>query len=460
MSRIKRAGWILFLMLCCAVLLTACGGDTAQPKVTEAPAKAAAPVLTFVAADKTNWDKEITIGDYAYTLAVNLEDGGKRTLVATCTGVPAAQGNGGSGGSGGGNAEPSEEPVVLTDEQKAAQNFTQTGTWTYEKGYGYTVTINGYTTKTSYDKASARQQFYAVITNNGAPSGLTEFQAKDTAFRSEMAADYQDYEARDALYMFGGTGSTATGNASSTKVYLEKDGVANSIVQSGSSPTYTRGTWTENADKSLSINLSGAYTADYCDVAGKEGYRLTYNSQTMYSNTAVEYVDADFDGATKITLQCAEGDYTVNLTEKGFAVIYKNGEKNTTTKYTEDDDNITIVLDGTPYTSADGQIALSIKSSSGNNSSGNNDPDNRTFNLDGSKPEGAAPAAAPAGEGESEGDSAGAPAEGEDAAPAGEGEEASDGASAGEAAEGEEGASAGDGASDGAPAEGEGAPEQ
>ncbi len=448
MSRIKRAGWILFLMLCCAVLLTACGGDTAQPKVTETPAKAAAPVLTFVAADKTNWDKEITIGDYAYTLAVNLEDGGKLTLVATCTGLPAAGGeSGGSGGSGGESAEPTEEPVVLTDEQKAAQNFTQTGTWTYEKGYGYTVTINGYTTKTSYDKASARQQFYAVITNNGAPSGLTEFQAKDVAFRSEMAADYADYEVRDAQYIFSGTGSTATGNASSTKVYLEKDGVANSIVQSGSSPTYTRGTWTENADKSLSINLSGAYSADYCDVAGKEGYRLTYNNQTMYSNTAVTYEDVDFDGATLKTLYCAEQDYTVNLTEKGFAVIYKNGEKNTTAKYTEDGDNITIVLDGTPYTSADGTITLSIKSSSGNNSSGNNDPDNRTFNLDGTVPE-AAEAAAPAGDDASAGESAGAPAEGEE------------GASAGEAAEGEEGASAGDGASDGAPAEGEGAPEQ
>ena len=443
MSRIKRAGLILFLMLCCAVLLTACGGDTAQPKATDAPAKAA-NVLTFVAADKTNWDKEITIGDYNYTLAVNLEDGGKLTLVATCTGLPEAGGGESSGGSGGNqNAEPTEEPKVLTDAEKAAQNFTQTGTWSYEKGYGYTIEINGYKTKTSYDKPSARQVFYAVITNNGAPSGLTQFQAKDTGFRSEMAADYADYEERDAQYIFGGTGSTATGNASSTKVYLEKDGVANSIVQSGSSPTYTRGTWKENADKSLTINLSGEYTADYCDVAGKEGYRLTYNSQTMYSNTAVEYTDADFNGATLKTLQCAEGDYTVELTEKGFAVIYKNGEKNTTAKYTEDGDNITIVLDGTAYTSADGKIALAIPSSNGNNSSGNNEPDNRTFNLDGSKPE-AAPAAegAPAEEGASDGESAGSEGDGapaEDAAPA---EEASDGASAGEG-------------SDGAPAEGE-----
>ncbi len=90
----------------------------------------------------------------------------------------------------------------LTDSEKAALNFTLTGTWTYDTGYGYTVTIGDYTTKTDYDKASARQVFYAQITANGATSDLIQFQGKDTAFRKEIAADYEDFEIRDAAFVF------------------------------------------------------------------------------------------------------------------------------------------------------------------------------------------------------------------------------------------------------------------
>lgn len=414
----------------CAVLLTGC---TKSPSGTETTPTASSSTsqsdgnLSFVAADKSNWDKEVAIGDYQYTLAVNFAKGGTLTLTGTCTGRKQAEaqrgGPGGSGGSGNSDEETTEATTQpeLTDSEKAALNFTLTGTWTYDTGYGYTVTIGDYTTKTDYDKPSARQVFYAQITANGATSDLIQFQGKDTAFRKEIAADYEDFEIRDAAFVFEYV-QTGSNNPNSTHLYLEKDGSANALTYQGSSPTYKRGSWKENADKSLTLTMDGKdYTADYCDVSGKEGYRITYNSDTMYASVSgaeISYTDEDFNGKTVLTLQCAEQDYTVALTEKGFAVVMKDGQVDSTGRYTEQDGVYTIVLGDDTFVSENGTITLEFADNSQMASSGGGDPVSRTFALDGSVP--AASEAPAGGEGAPDASSAGgdtAPSEGGEGAP-------------------------------------------
>lgn len=440
----------------CAVLLTGC---TKSPSGTETTPTASSSTsqsdgnLSFVAADKSNWDKEVAIGDYQYTLAVDFAKGGTLTLTGTCTGRKQAEaqrgGPGGSGGSGNSDEETTEATTQpeLTDSEKAALNFTLTGTWTYDTGYGYTVTIGNYTTKTDYDKPSARQVFYAQITANGATSDLIQFQGKDTAFRKEIAADYEDFEIRDAAFVFEYVQTGSNNNPNSTHLYLEKDGSANALTYQGSSPTYKRGSWKENADKSLTLTMDGKdYTADYCDVSGKEGYRITYNSDTMYASVSgaeISYTDEDFNGKTVMTLQCAEQDYTVALTEKGFAVVMKDGQVDSTGKYTEQDGVYTIVLGDDTFVSENGTITLEFADNSQMASSGGGNPVSRTFALDGSVPA-AAPSDAPAG----------APAG--DASSAGGDNAPSDGTPAGDASS----AGGNNAPSDGAPAEGgEGAPD-
>lgn len=391
---------LLALLVVLVMLLAACGGSgtnsTTVPKGTEK-----ADNLTFVVVDDSNWDKEVTIGQYKYTLAVTLLEDGKLELVGTCTGRPEAQsGNqGGPQGSGSNDADaqttaPQETLAPMTQAEMDAQKFIQSGTWVYEAGYGYTITIGDYTTKTDYEKASARQYFYGEIQVNGEPSGLLQFMAKDSAFRKEIASDYAIFEIRDAELIFEVTDTNTGNNPNSTHLYLEKDGSANSLTYQGSTGTYKRGTWRKNSDNSITVSIGGTdYSCDYCDIPGKEGYRITYNSDTMYSNNAVTYSDEDFNGKTLTTLLCAEGDYTLELTEKGFAVLYKNGELQHTGKYTEENGTYTLTIDGDTFVSDGDTITIEYAASSGNSSSGGGEADVRTFNLDGTAP-------APAGEGD------------------------------------------------------------
>lgn len=459
----KRKPWIkraaAIGLVACSLLLSSCDGGK-QPGTSPTPTggQSQDQLLSFVAADKSNWDKEINIGDYSYTLAVNFKDGGSLELTATCTGAAQVQQQqqGGPGIPGvnnsQGESEPTPAPTEMTATEKAAQNFTKTGSWELEAGYGYTVTIDGYTTKTNYDKASARHIFYAEIKNGGASSGLVQFQGKDTGFRSGIAADYQDFELRDAAYIFEEVDTSGNNNPNATHLYLEKDGSANALTYQGSTPTYKRGSWTENADKSLTVTINGENTGvDYCDIPGKEGYRVTYNSSTMYatvSGAAANYTDADFNGATLKTLQCAEGDYTIQLTEKGFAVVYKNGESDTTGKYTQSGDTLTIVLDGDTFVSQGNSITVEMPAAGSGGSSGG-DPETRTFALDGSvpqgggAPEGGAPAGGDGGSaGNPEGGDGGSAGNPEGGAPEGGAPEGGDGGSAGNP-EGGDGGSAG-----------------
>ncbi|MBR1814611.1 MAG: hypothetical protein IJ773_12435 [Lachnospiraceae bacterium] len=367
------------------------GNDPSQSVVEQGP------IMEFVAADKTNWDKVVNIGSYSYTIKVTLDADGTLELAGTCVGK--AQQAEQSGPNRGGGSDPSATPAEDVEEPDEAKmrslDFKQTGTWTKEEGLGYTLVLaDAVVTKTNYDKASARQYFYLPIYANDANAGLIQFQGKDVNFRKEMASDYERFEIRDAKYSFEANGSTATGNSSTTSVWLENDGSANCLVQSGSNPTYKHGFWEMDPEtKNITVSLWGTdYYAIYCDVAGKEGYRLSYDGSLLYSNTEASYVDEDFDGKTVSTLQCYEGDYTLNLTEKGIAVLMQNGSRSKDGTYTGEGDSLVVVLDGTTYTAADGKLNISWTSGSGSSAS----TVERVFNTDGSKPD--APAATQGGE--------------------------------------------------------------
>ncbi len=377
-NHLTRRLLALCLALCLAAALTACGGGTKDQTPaaaeTDKPAAGAAP-LVFVGADKTNWDKALGIGEYSYNIALVLEEGGTVTMTATCAG-----------------AGPSGEPESAEDFSE--HDFTQTGSWTKEEGYGYTVTLGDYTTKTDYDKASARQYMYIEIKNGEDTSGLVQLLAKDTNFRKEIASDYDLFEVRDAKYTFKANGAAGNGNATQTRIFLEEDGTANCITQMGSSTTYSRGDWSENEDKSLAVTLgANSYTADYCDIESREGYRLTYNNNTMYSTLSgeeIDYVPADFEGETIRTLSCGQRDYTVALTEKSFATIYNStGERVTSGRYTEDDNGLSVVIDGQTFASANGEITLSFAAPAAGGfgpSRGGSSTVERTFPIDGSMP--------------------------------------------------------------------------
>ncbi len=371
MARIKRCIVLICIAVCCLALLAACGGGAKNQ--APAPAAGGAP-LVFVGADQTNWDKALGIGDYSYYIALVLNDDGTVTMNATCAG-----------------AGPSGEPQSTED--FSVNDFTQTGSWTKEEGYGYTITLGDYTTKTDYDRASARQYIYIEIKNGDASSGLVLLMAKDISFRTEIAADYDIFEARDAQYVFSANGTSGNGNATQTKIYLEKDGAANLASQMGASGSYSRGTWSENADKTLTVKLGAAeYIADYCDIAGKEGYRLNYNSSSMYASATgadVAYTDKDFDGETIRTLSCGERDYTVELTEKGIAAVYNSANVRVASgRYTEESGVLSIMLAGNTYVSdAEGNITLSFTVvSSGGGPFRRSTTVERSFPIDGSLP--------------------------------------------------------------------------
>ena len=442
---------LAFCLVACTLLLAACGttsGNTTETKKNNnsgsSQSDASGDVLNFVAADKTNWDLEVSLGDYSYTVAVNLKADNTVEVKATCVGRVEAASGGNMGGSGN-TAEteaPAETQPPMTDADKEAQNFSYTGTWSYDKGYGYTIELPNGTVKTDFDKASSRQYFYAELVKGDLKSDLTQFQAKDSSFRKEIAADYEIYEVREAEYIFSIV-VQGNNNPNSTTLYLEKDGVANSLVYSGSSPTYKRGMWNiDPEDDLLTVYIEDEMIkADYCDLAGKEGYRINYNSNTMFSRDDVEYTSEDFEGAVTKQLTAASGA-TLSFTEKGFVNLV-DGEDSYTGKYTEENGVVTVTIKGNTFVSENGALSVSVEKSSGSGGSGSTETLVYDFNLDGSVPEAAPAEGGDGGSGGEGGETAPVEGEGEGNAPA----------------EGEGAPAEGEGASGGEGSGGEGAPE-
>ncbi|MCD8382118.1 MAG: hypothetical protein LUC30_04265 [Clostridiales bacterium] len=375
-------------MIAGLLLLSGCSGSdedadtTGDTGDTEASASDTAAeetedyVLSFVAADKTNWDMEVTFGSYVYTIAVNLSDDNTFALVGTCvSGAEIA------------NEDGTTEEVSLTEDEMAAAGFEIDGTWSYEEGWGYTLTFddgNDTTITADFDTASSRHYFYYNLTPtvNGETQETTqvEFQVQDTDFRQSIADDYVIAEERNAVYIFSAKGTSGNGNATSLNIYLQDSGNVAVISESGTSTTYSTGTWTEDeANHVLSVTVGGSTSvADYCDTEGKEGYRLNYVTTSMWGTdtqtcyyplvdgvSADDYTDEDFEGATLYTMTCEEGDYTIDLTEKGFAVLYSSGSRSETASYTYDEssDTYTITLSDQTLTTTNNEGTYSVEAS-------------------------------------------------------------------------------------------------
>lgn len=395
-----KKGKVIALLIAASIsssMMVGCGSQDGA-KTKSSATQNEEYVLSFVAADKTNWDKEVTIGNYKYKVSVDLRDDNTLKLIGMCIGEAEAEEQNGAGEMGpdqmgpeqGGAPEAEAAPEGEQEaegekEQEEAEttgskdlskyDFDMDGTWTYEDGWGYTLKFEDgedTTVTANFDKASSRQYFYydlaPTIDGEKVEAGMIQLQAKDTKFRSEMAEDYVTAEERNATYIFEGKGTTATGNASTIKIYCRNDNTVAMLSNKGSETSYSVGTWEEDSTAhKFIITIDGSeFKADYCDVAGKEGYRVTMTigggmgpSSSLVCYVAVaegvnveEYTDADFEGAAVKTMTCAEGDYTIDLTEKGFLKVKSGDSVSETSTYTYDQatDTYTLVVSGETYT--------------------------------------------------------------------------------------------------------------
>lgn len=418
----KKKKFLLFLATICiasnTIFFTGCSNQSGGSATTSQQSENA--VLNFVAADQTNWDKEVSVGDYAYTFHLDLANDNTFLLTATCVGAaPQEQQQGGMGdfGNFGGDEEESKEDApeeesmeeASTDEKQSDEDFskndfTMDGTWEYETGWGYTLTFNdGHNTviTADFDKASSRHYFYYNMEVDGTTTQV-QFQAEDQDFRKEMASDYVIAEERNATYIFEGNSNTSTGNAAKASIYLEKDGTAAIISMSGSTTSYATGTWNEDSSiHQITMIVDGKESAaDYCDIEGKEGYRLAYESSAgMGPATTIQcyapvasgvkardYEAADFEGGTIMTGTCAEADYELALTEKGYVSVLSEGSTVETGKYIYDEatDAYTVTISTGVFTTEKSGAGYSLTADmplTGMAAMMGGDAESRTFTL-------------------------------------------------------------------------------
>ena len=320
-------------------------------------------LLTFVAADKTSWDKEVTLGGKKFTLSLELLKDNTLVLSGTCVGE-AASGGGGFPGMQAATNESAEEPNDEETKDFSAYNFTVGGTWTEEKGWGYTLKFadDGNTEiKADYDLTMGRHVLYyymaPTIDGQKANETLVQFQAKDSAYRKSLDKNYVTYAEKNMTYMFHGGGFDATtGNKAEVKLYLLKNGGIACYSESGSELTYIgKGSWTEDkTNHVITVVVDGKEmtTNAYCETAGREGYRMNYSTGRTSLETFCPvadgmtwdmYNDSDFDGSELFTL--SGGDYTLMFTSKNFAIL-KNGNSKIETYVYEIDSEGNYVVKG------------------------------------------------------------------------------------------------------------------
>ena len=264
---------------------------------------------------------------------------------------------------------PSRE-AASASEDFSVYNFTVAGTWTEEKGYGYTFTIQSEIFHVNYDKNAGRHYFYytpkATIGGEEKTGSQTKMEAKDSAYRKTLAADYKIYEERNAVYMFCGGQEGGSGNLSTAWIYLLPESKLASMSGTSNCISYNNvGSWSEDKANhviTMDINGTAVVTNAYCDTPGKEGYRCSYapassnpggssSAITMYAScdtskcTWDQYTTEDFEGTVAKTLQ-GSGDYadhSLELTTKGYANVKQSGKTKIAMTYTTDaSGNITV----------------------------------------------------------------------------------------------------------------------
>lgn len=264
-------------------------------------------------------------------------------------------------------ADPSKSAsaeLTVVKEDLAAHNWSLTGTYKLEKGYGYVLTLNDEKKSVihaDFDKYEGRHEFYYNVNIEG-KSSLVKFQAKDPTFYKTLAKDYAKWDERDSKYILR---ATATGNNNSKAtayMYLHNDGSVVLNSPSGANRTVTTGpTWSEQDGKITLKDGEQTYEAVASVNKDHPGYRLVYNNLAYFVslNPEVKWSKmtlADFDGETKYEFV---GSYTtsgpdggtknvnLNLGVDGKANLYEGGfAPSATGTWVEEGDTLTVNLEG------------------------------------------------------------------------------------------------------------------
>ena len=237
--------------------------------------------------------------------------------------------------------------ITVVKEDLAAHNWSLTGKWKMDQGYGYVITLDD-ERKTEihadFDKVQGRHQFYYTVEIEKSKSTVL-FQAKDPTFKNSLAKDYKTWDERDSKYIYYARATGNNGSAATAYLYLHQDGSGVLNAPSGANRAYTFGlTWEEDANKIVTLHSGElAYKSKSSVNAAHPGSLLAYSSYTFIrsDNPDVKWkkmVLSDFEGETvhefagSYTVQGPDGgtkEVNLNFYKGGVAKIY-NGSWNPT----------------------------------------------------------------------------------------------------------------------------------
>jgi len=267
-----------------------------------------------------------------------------------------------------GKTDPSKSAsftITVVKEDLEQYNWSVSGTYVYEKGYGYKITFNdeGKTViHTDFDKTEGRHGFYYNV-KIGETSSMLHFQAKDPTFKDSLAKDYKKWDERDSTYIFY---AKATGNNNSVATaYMYLHGSDNSVVlntPSGADRSVSFGmTWEEKDNKVIIHDGATEYVADKSVNAEHPGYRLIYSGNAYFCslNPEVKWkkmLTSDFDGENEYELA---GTYTTTGPDGGSKEVMLNLGKDGKSRmyvasaaptfigtWAKDGDKITVSIEG------------------------------------------------------------------------------------------------------------------
>ena len=282
------------------------------------------------------------------------------------------------------NTKSASATLKVVKEDLAKYNWSVTGTYTLEKGYGYVINFNDASKTvihTDFDKTEGRHEFYYNV-KIGEESQTLKFQAKDPTFKDTLAKDYKKWDERDSKYIFY---AKATGNNNSVAtayMYLHNsDGSVVVNTPNGANRSLSFGMTWEEKDGVITVKDGDtAYVADKSVNAEHPGHRLVYGGNTYYCSLNSEFkwkkfTTADFEGANthefvgSYTTSGPDGgvkEVNLNCVEDGKAKLYLGSSTPSFVgTWTKDASNkLTIELDGktgefTP--GADGKYSVVIR---------------------------------------------------------------------------------------------------